>query len=72
MEPDEFDPVDNAYYSREHLSKYERDKMKHRQSCEHTHFITRCSLCGEILASDVHVRYHHILDKDNSQNNDNQ
>jgi hypothetical protein len=55
---DEFDPVDRNYYKREYLSKAEAKKQKERAKCKHNTYWTRCSLCGETLASDFHIRHH--------------
>lgn len=57
-EDDIFDPVDRGYYAREFLSKAEKKKQEERKKCKHDMFATKCACCGEVLASDVHIRHH--------------
>lgn len=58
IDEDEFDPVDRDYYAREYLSKAEKKRLESRKKCHHNMFATKCATCGEILASDVHIRHH--------------
>lgn len=58
MFEEEFNPIDKDYYQRTFLSKKEKNLQQQRRECKHQSFYTKCGICGEILASDIHIRHH--------------